>query len=338
MASTGAPLRSLWSSKWAFILAAAASAVGLGNLWRFPYLAAKYGGGAFLITYMVLVVTFGFSLMMLEVAIGRKTGQSAIGAFRTLSKKYAFIGFFTSVIPFVIVPYYCVIGGWVTKYAAAYLLDGPAALADGGAYFASFTSNNPESYLWMLLFLAATFIVVGLGVKGGIEKANKVLMPILILMTIGLAAYVLTMPGALDGLAYYLTPDMSKFGPELVIAAMGQMFYSLSLAMGIMITYGSYLGKKDNLEQSVRRIELFDAGFAFLAGLVIVPTAFAAMGSSEAVAAKSGPSLMFVILPDIFNRMGDVAVLVGFLFFLLVIFAALTSAISLTETCVRPWW
>ena len=176
MASTGAPLRSLWSSKWAFILAAAASAVGLGNLWRFPYLAAKYGGGAFLITYMVLVVTFGFSLMMLEVAIGRKTGQSAIGAFRTLSKKYAFIGFFTSVIPFVIVPYYCVIGGWVTKYAAAYLLDGPAALADGGAYFASFTSNNPESYLWMLLFLAATFIVVGLGVKGGIEKANKVLM------------------------------------------------------------------------------------------------------------------------------------------------------------------
>ena len=334
MASTGAPLRSLWSSKWAFILAAAASAVGLGNLWRFPYLAAKYGGGAFLITYMVLVVTFGFALMMLEVAIGRKTGQSAIGAFRTLSKKYAFIGFFTSVIPFVIVPYYCVIGGWVTKYAAAYLLDGPAALADGGAYFASFTSNNPESYLWMLLFLAATFIVVGLGVKGGIEKANKVLMPILILMTIGLAAYVLTMPGALDGLAYYLTPDMSKFGPELVIAAMGQMFYSLSLAMGIMITYGSYLGKKDNLEQSVRRIELFDAGFAFLAGLVIVPTAFAAMGSSEAVAAKSGPSLMFVILPDIFNRMGDVAVLVGFLFFLLVIFAALTSAISLTETCV----
>ena len=334
MAFNGAPARSMWSGKWAFILAAAASAVGLGNLWRFPYLAAKYGGGIFLITYLVLVVTFGFALMMLETALGRTTGQSAIGAFRSLSKKYAFIGYFTSLIPFIIVPYYCVIGGWVTKYAAAYLIDGAAPLADGGTYFNNFISGGGESFLWLLIFTVFTCVVVALGVKNGIERANRVLMPVLIVMSIGVAIFVMTMPGALDGVLYYLTPDFSKFSVELVIAAMGQMFYSLSLAMGIMITFGSYLNKKDDLEQSVRRIEVFDTGFAFLAGLMVVPAAFVAMGSGDAVAAASGPSLMFVALPQIFVEMGSVAQIVGFLFFLLVIFAALTSSISLLETCV----
>lgn len=326
--------RSSWSGKWAFILAAAASAVGLGNMWRFPYLAAKYGGGTFLITYLVLVFTFGVSLLLLETAIGRKTGLSAIGAFRHFGKKFMFIGVLASVVPFIIVPYYCIIGGWVLKYAGAYLMDGSAALADGGTYFTNFIGGGGESFIWAIAFLLIVFAIVALGVKNGIERANRILMPVLLIMTAGICIYELTLPGAIDGLAYYLTPDFSKFSVELVIAALGQMFYSLSLAMGIMITYGSYMQKSDNLEQSVRRIELFDTGYAFLAGLMIVPAAFVAMGSAEAVASKSGPSLMFVILPNVFDQMGGIASIMGFLFFLLVVFAALTSSISLTETCV----
>ena len=333
MASTHAHARSAWSGKWAFILAAAASAVGLGNMWRFPYLAAKYGGGTFLLTYVVLVFTFGVSLLLLETALGRKTGQSAIGAFKQFGKKYAFIGILASAVPFIITPYYCIIGGWVTKYTAAYLVNGPEALADGGDFFTGFITSNAESYIWMLVFMAIVFVIVGLGVKGGIEKANLFMMPALIIMAVAIAIYTLTMPGAVEGALYYLTPDFSKFSPELVIGALGQMFYSLSLAMGIMITYGSYLDKKSSLTQSVARIGGFDIGVSFLAGLMIVPAAFVAMGSGEAVAANSGPSLMFVILPTVFADMGGAATVVGFLFFLLVLFAALTSAISLTETC-----
>ena len=326
--------RSKWSGKWAFILAAAASAVGLGNMWRFPYLAAKYGGGTFLLTYLLLVFTFGVSLLLLETALGRKTGQSAIGAFKSFGKKYAFIGILASVVPFIITPYYCIIGGWVTKYTAAYLVEGPEALADGGGFFSGFITSDVESYVWMLIFMAIVFIVVSLGVKGGIEKANLFMMPALIVMAAGLAVYTLTMPGALDGALYYLVPDFSKFSPELVISALGQMFYSLSLAMGIMITYGSYLNKKDSLTQSVVRIGGFDIGVSFLAGLMIVPAAFVALGSGDAVAANSGPSLMFIILPTVFADMGTgVATVLGFIFFLLVLFAALTSAISLAETC-----
>ena len=262
--------RASWSGKWAFILAAAASAVGLGNMWRFPYLAAKYGGGTFLLTYLVLVFTFGVSLLLLETALGRKTGQSAIGAFKAFGKKYAFIGILASAVPFIITPYYCIIGGWVTKYMVSYLGAGPEALADGGGFFTGFITSPVESYVWMLVFMVLVFIVVGLGVKGGIEKANLVMMPALIVMAIAIAIYTLTMPGAIDGALYYLTPDFSKFSPELVISALGQMFYSLSLAMGIMITYGSYMPDGEDIEKSVGQIELFDTGVALLAGLMII--------------------------------------------------------------------
>ncbi len=325
--------RASWSGKWAFILAAAASAVGLGNMWRFPYLAAKYGGGTFLITYLVLVFTFGVSLLLLETALGRKTGQSAIGAFSAFGKKYAFIGFLASVVPFIITPYYCIIGGWVAKYTASYLTSGPEVLADEG-FFGGFITSEVESFIWMAIFMAIVFVIVALGVKGGIEKANLVMMPALIVMAVAIAIYVLTLPGALDGALYYLAPDFSKISPELVIGALGQMFYSLSLAMGIMITYGSYLKKKESLTSSVVRVGGFDLGVSFLAGLMIVPAAFVAMGSGEAVAAKAGPGLMFGTLPTVFAQMGDMATVVGFVFFLLVLFAALTSAISLTETLV----
>lgn len=326
--------RSAWSGRWAFVLAGAASAVGLGNMWRFPYLAAKYGGGTFILTYVLMVFTFGVSLLLLETALGRKTGLSAIGAFKHFGKKFAFIGVLASAVPFIITPYYSIIGGWVTKYAAAYLMNGPAALADGGNFFVGFITSPVESFVWMGIFMAIVFVVVGFGVKGGIEKTNTFMMPALIIMAVGIAIYTMTMPGALDGVAYYLVPDFSKLSAELFIGALGQMFYSLSLAMGIMITYGSYLDKKSCLTSSVTQIGMFDLGVSILAGLMIVPAAFVAMGSGEAVAAKSGPSLMFITLPSVFESMGGIAAVLGFLFFLLVLFAALTSAISLVETCV----
>ena len=202
--------RASWSGKWAFILAAAASAVGLGNMWRFPYLAAKYGGGTFLLTYVVLVFTFGVSLLLLETALGRKTGQSAIGAFKAFGKKYAFIGILASAVPFIITPYYCIIGGWVTKYTAAYLVNGPEALADGGDFFTGFITSNAESYIWMLVFMAIVFVIVGLGVKGGIEKANLFMMPALIIMAVAIAIYTLTMPGAVEGALYYRRTSASS--------------------------------------------------------------------------------------------------------------------------------
>jgi len=325
--------RAQWSSKWAFILAGAASAVGLGNMWRFPYLAAKFGGGMFLLTYVVLVFTFGLSLLLLENALGRMTGKSAIEAFRGFGKKFAWIGILVAIIPFIITPYYCLIGGWVTKYAAMYAVGAVETLAsDGGSYFLTFILSDTDSYSWMLNFMAIVFIIVALGVNGGIEKANKVMMPALILLALILAIYVCLQPGALEGLAYYLVPDFSKFGPELVINAMGQMFYSLSLAMGIMITYGSYLSKKEDLCKSTATIAGFDLGVSFIAGLLIVPAAFVAMGGD--VFTKAGPTLMFKTLPQVFAGMGPMAAVIGFLFFALVLFAALTSAISLTETCV----
>ena len=265
-----------------------------GNLWRFPYLAAKYGGGMFLLTYLVLVLTFGVSLLLLETALERKTRLSVIGAFRHFGAKFTFIGVLAAAVPFIITPYYCIIGGWVTKYMVSYVTAGPAALADGGDFFGGFISSNTESFLFMLVFMAIVFIIVALGVQKGIEKANLVMMPALIIMAVAIAAFVLTMPGALEGAAYYLVPDFSKFSPELVINALGQMFYSLSLAMGIMVTYGSYMRKQDSLTSSVTRIAGFDFGVSFFAGLMIVPAAFVAMGSAEAVAAKSGPSLMFI--------------------------------------------
>jgi NSS family neurotransmitter:Na+ symporter len=327
--------RATWSGKWAFILAAAASAVGLGNMWRFPYLAARFGGGTFLITYLVLVLTFGISLLLLETALGRNTRLSVIGAYRHFGAKFSFIGILAAAVPFIITPYYCIIGGWVTKYMVGYITNGPAALADGGTFFANFITSDVESYIWMFLFMILTFIVVGMGVQKGIEKANLVMMPALIIMAAAIAIFTLTLPGALEGAAYYLIPDFSKFSAELVINALGQMFYSLSLAMGIMVTYGSYMRRADSLTQSVTRIAGFDFGVSFLAGLMIVPAAFVAMGSAELVAEKSGPSLMFVILPEVFNTMDPLlATIIGTLFFLLVLFAALTSSISLTEALV----
>lgn len=320
-----------FTSKIGFVMAAAGSAVGLGNLWRFPYLAAKYGGGTFLLVYLILVVTFGFTLMITEVALGRKTGHSALKAYSVLNKRWSFLGVIACAVPFIIFPYYCVIGGWVVKYFTAFV-SGACSSAAKDSYFGGFISGVGEPILWLSIFMIITAVVVMCGVQKGIEKVSKILMPILILLSIGMAIYVATIPGAGKGLIYYFKPDLSKFSINVVLAALGQLFYSMSLAMGIMITYGSYMKKDDSLESSARQIELFDTGIAILAGMIIVPAVYAFSGGS-AEALSSGPSLMFVTLPKVFDSMA-IGGIVGTIFFILVLFAALTSAISLMETLV----
>lgn len=320
-----------FSNRIGFVLAAAGSAVGMGNLWRFPYLAAKYGGGIFLLVYIILAVTFGFSLMITEIAIGRKTGKSPLYAYGELHPKFGFLGIAASAVPIIIFPYYCVIGGWVIKYLTIYVT-GQAGAAAGDAYFGSFISNTANPILCLFVFLFLTAAVVMFGVEKGIERVSRVMMPLLVLLAIGISIYSLTLDGALEGLVYYVKPDFSQFSIKTIIAAMGQLFYSMSLAMGIMITYGSYMRQEDNLEASVRHIEIFDTAIAFLAGLMIIPSVFVfSGGSSEAL--KQGPTLMFVMLPKVFNAMPG-GILIGFVFFVLVLFAALTSAISLMETIV----
>ena len=324
--------RGSFSNKMGFVLAAAGSAVGLGNLWRFPYLAAKYGGGIFLLVYLILAVTLGFTLMITEIAIGRKTGLSAIGAFKALDKRFNFVGYLACVVPFIITPYYCVIGGWVVKYFAAFLT-GQGSAAAGDEYFNGFISQATAPVFWFALYILLTAVVVIFGVEKGIEKASRIMMPLLIVLIIGVSIFCITRPGAGAGVKYYLLPDFSKFSFKTVCAAaMGQLFYSMSLAMGIMITYGSYMKKDSSLEQSVRQIEIFDTVVAFLAGLMIIPSVFVFSGGDEAALGK-GPSLMFVTLPKVFESMSFGGV-IGAAFFLLVLFAALTSSISLMETNV----
>ena len=324
--------RSMFSGKLGFVLAAAGSAVGLGNIWRFPYLAARYGGGIFLLVYLILVVSLGFSLMIAEVAIGRKTKLSAIGAFRKLREKWKFLGYLSSLVPIIIFPYYCVIGGWVVKYLLVYATGGGMEAA-GDTYFNDYIAKPAEPILWLAVYVGITAVIVFFGVQKGIEKASRIMMPALVVLTIGVAIYSVTRPGALEGVAYYLIPDFSRFSVNTVLGAMGQMFYSMSLAMGIMVTYGSYMKREDDLEKSVSQIEIFDTGIAFLAGLMVIPAVFAFSGGDEA-ALNQGAGLMFVTLPKVFADAGTLGLVFGGLFFLLVLFAALTSSVSLMETVV----
>ena len=325
--------RSNFTSKIGFVLAAAGSAVGLGNIWRFPYLAAQHGGGTFLLVYLILAVTFGFTLMVAEIAIGRKTGLSAIGAFKALDKRFGFLGVLTSLVPIIILPYYSVIGGWVIKYFVTFISGGAHAAADD-SYFTGFIGSPVEPLGWFFLFIALTSVIVLFGVEKGVEKVSKFMMPVLAVLTVGVAIYVITRPGAMEGVVYYLKPNFKDFSPTTILAAMGQLFYSMSLAMGIMVTYGSYMKKDNNLESSVRQIEIFDTAIAFLAGLMIVPAAYMFYGGSTE-GLKKGPTLMFVILPKVFEEMpGIMGTVIGVAFFLLVFFAALTSSISLMETVV----
>lgn len=323
--------RSGFSGKLGFVLAAAGSAVGLGNIWRFPYLAAKYGGGMFLLVYIILAVTFGFSLMVAEIGLGRKSQLSAISAFKNLDKRFGFLGYLAAAIPAIILPYYSVIGGWVTKYMADFV-SGNGTIAAQDGYFGNFISHAGQPAAYFAIFMALTVFIVLFGVEKGIEKVSKVMMPVLVVLSIGIAIYSVTLPGAIDGVIYYIKPELENFSITTVIAALGQLFYSMSLAMGIMITYGSYMKKEVNIESSTRQIGVFDTGIAFFAGLMIIPAVFAFSGGDES-ALGQGPGLMFVTLPKVFDTMAG-GQIIGAVFFLLVLLAALTSSISLTETVV----
>ncbi len=324
--------RSSFTGKLGFVLAAAGSAVGLGNIWRFPYLAAKYGGGMFLLTYIILAVTFGFSLMVAEVAIGRKTGKSPIDAFQSLDRRFSWVGWLAAIIPTIILPYYSAIGGWVIKYMVGFI-SGQASTMANDSFFTDYIGITVEPIVWFLVFIGITAVVVMCGVEKGVEKVSKFMMPILVVLILAIALYtIFAMDGAVEGVLYYITPNFSHFSIMTVVAAMGQLFYSMSLAMGIMITFGSYMKKEISIEGSTHQIEIFDTGVAFLAGLMIIPAVFAFSGGDESALGK-GPGLMFITLPKIFDAMpgGDI---IGAAFFIMVLFAALTSAISLMETIV----
>ena len=335
--------RSSFTGSIGFVLAAAGSAVGLGNIWRFPYLAAKDGGGIFLLCYLILALTFGFTLLTTEIAIGRKTAQSPLTAYKKLHKGWGWIGILACIVPMIILPYYSAIGGWVLKYLATYLTGGAQAAAED-AYFGNFITSLWSPIIWFLIYLAATTFVVYKGVDKGIERLSRVLMPILLVLILGIACFSLTLEHTdadgtvrtgLQGLLIYVVPDFSgmtfKSFVIVLMDAMGQLFYSISVAMGIMITYGSYVKKDTNLVKSVNQIEIFDTVVAFLAGLMIVPAVYTFMGT-EGMA--TGPSLMFKSLPKVFNAMGGVGVVVGVVFFVTVAFAALTSSVSIMEAIV----
>lgn len=324
---------SKFSSRLGYVLAVAGSAVGLGNIWRFPYLAAKYGGGIFLLVYLILTVSFGYVLIVSETALGRMTQKSPIGAFKSFGQGiwYKIGGWINAIIPILIVPYYSVIGGWVIKYFVEYIKGNVNVLARDN-YFNNFISDSFNVEFWFIIFALFAFITILGGVKNGIERSSKIMMPILVVLAIMVVIYSVTRPGAIEGVKYFLIPNFENFSIMTIVAAMGQMFYSLSIAMGILYTYGSYLEKDVDIEKSTKQVELFDTAIAILAGLMVIPAVFA-FSTEAAESLQAGPSLMFITLPKVFASMGA-GTIAGILFFLLVFFAALTSAISLLETSV----
>ena len=328
--------RSSFSGKIGFVLSAAGASVGLGNIWRFPYLAAKYGGGIFLIIYILLALTFGYSMIIAETSIGRMTGKSPVGAFSSFGKSrwLSFGGWFNAVIPILIVPYYSVIGGWVIKYLVEYIRGNGSLLATDG-YFSSFITDGLSTEICFIVFSLFTLGIIYAGVRNGIERVSKFMMPVLVVLSVIIAVYSVSRPGALKGVEYFLIPNIKNFSWMTVVTAMGQMFYSLSIAMGILITFGSYMKKDISIEDSTRNVEVFDTAIAIMAGLMIIPAVFSFSGGDPDTL-QAGPSLMFITIPKVFDSMG-LGTVIGILFFLLVLFAAVTSSIALTESAVSTF-
>lgn len=328
--------RSTFSGKLGYVLSAAGASVGLGNIWRFPYLAAKYGGGIFLLIYILLALTFGYTMIIAESAIGRMTRKSPVGAFKSFgkSKWISFGGWINAIIPVLIVPYYSVIGGWVIKYLLEYVKGNSSSLAQDG-YFSEFISNGFSTEICFIIFCLITLIIIYAGVRNGIERVSKFMMPILIVLSLIISIYSVTRPGAMEGVKYFLVPNPKNFSWMSVVAAMGQMFYSLSIAMGILVTFGSYMKKDTSIEKSTENVEIFDTAIAIMAGLMIIPAVFAFSGGN-AETLKSGPALMFITIPKVFANMGF-GTAIGIVFFLLVLFAAVTSSIALTESAVSTF-
>ena len=328
--------RSSFSGKIGFVLSAAGASVGLGNIWRFPYLAAKYGGGIFLLIYIILALTFGYTMIMAETSLGRMTKKSPVGAYHSFgrSKWLSVGGWLNAIIPILIVPYYSVIGGWVLKYLIGYLSGKGSALAQDG-YFSTFISDGASTELCFLVFALLTLGIIFAGVRNGIERVSKIMMPILVVLSVIITIYSVTRPGALAGVKYFLVPNPENFSWMTVVAAMGQMFYSLSIAMGILVTFGSYMKKDVSIEDSTKNVEIFDTAIAIMAGLMIIPAVFTFSGGDPDTL-QAGPSLMFITIPKVFDSMG-LGTGVGILFFVLVLFAAMTSSIALTESAVSTF-
>ena len=327
--------RSSFSGKLGFVLSAAGASVGLGNIWRFPYLAAKYGGGIFLLIYIILALTFGYTMIIAETSLGRMTKKSPVGAYESFGKsKLLSGGWINAVIPILIVPYYSVIGGWVIKYLFEYLLGHGQTLA-ADDYFSGFISNGFSAEICFLIFTMFTVVIIYMGVRNGIERVSKFMMPILVILSVIIAVYSVTRPGAMAGVKYFLVPNLENFSWMTVVSAMGQMFYSLSIAMGILVTFGSYMKKDTSIEDSTKNVEIFDTAIAIMAGLMIIPAVFAFSGGDPDTL-QAGPSLMFITLPKVFAGMGF-GTGTGILFFLLVLFAAVTSSIALTESAVSTF-
>ena len=329
--------RSSFSGKIGFVLAAAGASVGLGNIWRFPYLCAKYGGGIFLLVYIVLALTFGYTMIIAETAIGRSTQKSPVGAFNTLSNNNKLMkigGWINAIIPILIVPYYSVIGGWVCKYLFEFIRSDINQIATD-TFFSDFISDGWSTEIWFIVFTILVLAVIYMGVENGIERVSKIVMPILVVLAVVICIYSVTRPGAISGVKYLFIPNFKHFSIMTVVTAMGQMFYSLSIAMGILITFGSYVKREVSIENSTEQVEVFDTAIAIFASLMIIPAVFAFSGGDEGQL-NAGPSLMFITMPKIFASMGF-GKLIGILFFALVLFAAVTSAIALTESAVATF-
>lgn len=289
-----------------------------------------------MLVYIILALTFGFSMIVAETALGRMTGKSPVGAFAAFGKtKWRSCGgWINAIIPILIVPYYSVIGGWVIKYLVGYLSGHGAQLAADG-YFTSFISSGVSTEVCFVIFALFTLGIIFAGVRNGIERVSKIMMPILVILSLVITVYSVTRPGAWEGVKYFLVPNFKDFSWMTVVTAMGQVFYSLSIAMGILITFGSYMKKDVSIEKSTRNVEIFDTAIAILAGLMIIPAVFAFSGGS-AENLQAGPSLMFITLPKVFASMG-LGTAAGILFFVLVLFAAVTSSIALTESAVSTF-
>ena len=308
--------RSAFSGKIGFVLSAAGASVGLGNIWRFPYLAAKYGGGIFLLIYIILAFTFGYTMIVAETALGRMTRKSPVGAFAAVRKGGRSFG------------------GWVIRYLADYVSGHGSELATDG-YFSAFISSGASAEICFVIFTIFTLAIIFAGVRNGVERVSKVMMPILVVLSVIIAGYSVTRPGALEGVKYFLVPNLSNFSWMTVVTAMGQMFYSLSIAMGILVTFGSYMKKDVSIEESTENVEIFDTAIAIMAGLMIIPAVFSFSGGDPDTL-QAGPALMFITIPKVFESMG-LGTVVGILFFTLVLFAAVTSSIALTESAVSTF-
>lgn len=321
--------RENWGSRLGFIMAAAGSAVGLGNIWRFPYMAGANGGSAFIIIYLVITFTLGLSVMIAEFAVGRKTSLAAVGAYKSISSRWTFAGVLGVVSAFLIMGFYPVVGGWALAYVFKSFTGILSNIDAIGGAFGGFITNPAQPLLWMVLFMALNVVIVAKGISSGIEKAGKILMPSLFIMLILLAIRSLTLPGAAGGLTFLFKPDFSVVTGKTILAALGQSFFSLSLGMGCMITYGSYLKKSEKLSQNALIVTSLDTAVALLAGIAIFPALFA-FGMEPA----AGPGLVFVVVPSVFAQMGVIGIILSIIFFIALTVAALTSSVSLLEVVV----